>query len=162
MSGLAGGMRIEKMRDPVFRAATQSYSSFCVGRPTMSNKAAWNIDRWENLVLRAYLTVGAFVCGLTAVLVAFGKSPPAVDTSLLAALLYLAGCFNFVLAWRRWANGRGLLRAPQAFFATFIPYLAAGVVVGSPSGDTRVLLVLNIMLLAAFLMQTQKAPLKAS
>jgi hypothetical protein len=36
------------------------------------------------------------------------------------------------------------------------------VVVGSPSGDTRVLLVLNIMLLAAFLMQTQKAPLKAS
>jgi hypothetical protein len=128
----------------------------------MNTKTAWNIDRWESLILRAYLTIGAFVCGVTAALVVFGKSPTAVDSSLLAALLYLAGCFTFVLAWRRWANGRGLLRAPQAFFATFIPYLAAGVAVGSPSGDTRVLLVLNIMLLAAFLMQTQKAPLKAS
>ncbi len=128
----------------------------------MNTKTAWNIDRWESLILRAYLTIGAFVCGVTAALVVFGKSPTAVDSSLLAALLYLVGCFNFVLAWRRWANGRGLLRAPQAFFATFIPYLAAGVAVGSPSGDTRVLLVLSILLLAAFLMQTQKAPLKAS
>ena len=73
-----------------------------------------------------------------------------------------AGCFNFVLAWRRWANGRGSLRVPQAFFATFVPYLAAGVVVGSPSGDTRVLLVLNIMLLAGFLIHSQKTPLNAS
>lgn len=128
----------------------------------MTNKAAWNMDRWEDLVLRGYLTVGAFVCGLTALLVVFGRSPPAVDGTLLAALLYLAGCFNFVLAWRRWANGGGVLRAPQAFFATFIPYLAAGVVVGSPSGDTRVLLVLNIMLLAAFLIHSQRAPIKAS
>ncbi|MCE2873652.1 MAG: hypothetical protein LW605_07835 [Xanthomonadales bacterium] len=129
----------------------------------MTTKTIWNLDRWEDLVLRAYLTVGAFVCGLTGLMVALGKSPIAVESSLLAALLYLAGCFNFVLAWRRWANGRGFLRAPQAFFATFIPYLAAGVVVGSPSGDTRVLLVLNIMLLAAFLIHSQKAPpIKAS
>ena len=129
----------------------------------MTTKTIWNLDRWEDLVLRAYLTVGAFVCGLTGLMVALGKSPIAVESSLLAALLYLAGCFNFVLAWRRWANGRGFLRAPQAFFATFIPYLAAGVVVGSPSGDTRVLLVLNIMLLAAFLIYSQKAPpIKAS
>jgi|688.fasta_scaffold05174_7 hypothetical protein len=127
----------------------------------MTTKTIWNLDRWEDLVLRAYLTVGAFVCGLTGLMVALGKSPIAVESSLLAALLYLAGCFNFVLAWRRWANGRGFLRAPQAFFATFIPYLAAGVVVGSPSGDTRVLLVLNIMLLAAFLIHSQKAPIKA-
>jgi hypothetical protein len=127
----------------------------------MTTKTIWNLDRWEDLVLRAYLTVGAFVCGLTGLMVAVGKSPIAVESSLLAALLYLAGCFNFVLAWRRWANGRGFLRAPQAFFATFIPYLAAGVVVGSPSGDTRVLLVLNIMLLAAFLIHSQKAPIKA-
>ena len=129
----------------------------------MTTKTIWNLDRWEDLVLRAYLTVGAFVCGLTGLMVALGQSPIAVESSLLAALLYLAGCFNFVLAWRRWANGRGFLRAPQAFFATFIPYLAAGVVVGSPSGDTRVLLVLNIMLLAAFLIHSQKAPpIKAS
>jgi len=128
----------------------------------MTTKTIWNLDRWEDLVLRAYLTVGAFVCGLTGLMVALGKSPIAVESSLLAALLYLAGCFNFVLAWRRWANGRGFLRAPQAFFATFIPYLAAGVVVGSPSGDTRVLLVLNIMLLAAFLIHSQKTPIKAS
>ena len=129
----------------------------------MTTKTIWNLDRWEDLVLRAYLTVGAFVCGLTGLMVALGKSPIAVESSLLAALLYLAGCFNFVLAWRRWANGRGFLRAPLAFFATFIPYLAAGVVVGSPSGDTRVLLVLNIMLLAAFLIHSQKAPpIKAS
>lgn len=128
----------------------------------MTTKTIWNLDRWEDLVLRAYLTVGAFVCGLTGLMVALGKSPIAVESSLLAALLYLAGCFNFVLAWRRWANGRGFLRAPQAFFATFIPYLSAGVVVGSPSGDTRVLLVLNIMLLAAFLIHSQKAPIKAS
>ena len=129
----------------------------------MTTKTIWNLDRWEDLVLRAYLTVGAFVCGLTGLMVALGKSPIAVESSLLAALLYLAGCFNFVLAWRRWANGRGFLRAPQAFFATFIPYLAAGVVVGSPSGDTRVLLVLNIMLLTAFLIHSQKAPpIKAS
>ena len=129
----------------------------------MTTKTIWNLDRWEDLVLRAYLTVGAFVCGLTGLMVALGKSPIAVESSLLAALLYLAGCFNFALAWRRWANGRGFLRAPQAFFATFIPYLAAGVVVGSPSGDTRVLLVLNIMLLAAFLIHSQKAPpIKAS
>lgn len=128
----------------------------------MKSKAIWNIDRWEDLILKAYLAVGASVCGLTAVMVSLGRSLPSVDGSLLAALLYLAGCFNFVLAWRRWANGSGTLRAPQAFFATFIPYLAAGVAVGSPSGDTRVLLVLNIMLLAAFLMQTQKAPLKAN
>jgi hypothetical protein len=127
----------------------------------MTTKTIWNLDRWEDLVLRAYLTVGAFVCGLTGLMVALGKSPIAVESSLLAALLSLAGCFNFVLAWRRWANGRGFLRAPQAFFATFIPYLAAGVVVGSPSGDTRVLLVLNIMLLAAFLIHSQKAPIKA-
>jgi len=127
----------------------------------MTTKTIWNLDRWEDLVLRAYLTVGAFVCGLTGLMVALGKSPIAVESSLLAALLYLAGCFNLVLAWRRWANGRGFLRAPQAFFATFIPYLAAGVVVGSPSGDTRVLLVLNIMLLAAFLIHSQKAPIKA-
>jgi hypothetical protein len=128
----------------------------------MTTKTIWNLDRWEDLVLRAYLTVGAFVCGLTGLMVALGKSPIAVESSLLAALLYLAGCFNFVLAWRRWANGRGFLRAPQAFFATFIPYLAAGVVVGSPSGDTRVLLVLNIMLLAGFLIHSQKAPINAS
>ena len=128
----------------------------------MTTKTIWNLDRWEDLVLRAYLTVGAFVCGLTGLMVALGKSPIAVESSLLAALLYLAGCFNFVLAWRRWANGRGFLRAPQAFFATFIPYLAAGVVVGSPSGDTRVLLVLNIMLLAGFLIHSQKTPIKAS
>ena len=89
-------------------------------------------------------------------------APASAESGLLAALLYLAGCFNFILAWRRWANGRGSLRAPQAFFATFIPYLAAGVVVGSPSGDTRVLLVLNIMLLAGFLIHSQKAPINAS
>ena len=128
----------------------------------MTTKAIWNLDRWEDLVLRAYLTVGAFVSGLTGLMVVLGKSPIAVESSFLAAMLYLAGCFNFVLAWRRWANGRGSLRAPQAFFATFIPYLAAGVVVGSPSGDTRVLLVLNIMLLAGFLIHSQKAPINAS
>jgi hypothetical protein len=128
----------------------------------MTTKAIWNLDRWEDLVLRAYLTVGAFVSGLTGLMVVLGKSPIAVESGLLAALLYLAGCFNFILAWRRWANGRGSLRAPQAFFATFIPYLAAGVVVGSPSGDTRVLLVLNIMLLAGFLIHSQKAPINAS
>ena len=31
----------------------------------MPTKAIWNLDRWEDLVLRAYLTVGAFVAGLT-------------------------------------------------------------------------------------------------
>jgi hypothetical protein len=87
----------------------------------MTTKTIWNLDRWEDLVLRAYLTVGAFVCGLTGLMVALGKSPIAVESSLLAA----------------------------------------GVVVGSPSGDTRVLLVLNIMLLAAFLIHSQKAPIKA-
>jgi hypothetical protein len=53
----------------------------------MTTKTIWNLDRWEDLVLRAYLTVGAFVCGLTGLMVALGKSPIAVESSLLAAFL---------------------------------------------------------------------------
>ena len=128
----------------------------------MATKSDWNFDRIESLILRAYLALGTFVCGLTGVLALLGKAPPTVENSLLAGLLYLAGGFNFVLAWRRWANGAGFLRAPQAYFATFIPFLAAGVAVGSPAGDTRVALTLNIMLLAASLMHSQKEPIKAS
>lgn len=128
----------------------------------MQTDNSWTIDRLESLILKAYLGLGAFVSIVTGVLVVFGKAPSTVQDSLLAALLYLAGGFNFALAWRRWANGNGQLRAPQAYFATFIPFLAAGVAVGSPAGDTRVALTLNIMLFAAFLIHGQKEPLKAS
>ena len=128
----------------------------------MSTANKWNIERWEGLTLKAYLALGAFVCAFTGILALLGKAPSTVDNSLFSALLYLAGGFNFVLAWRRWANGAGQLRAPQAYFATFIPFLAAGLAVGSPAGDTRVVLTLNIMLLAAFLIHGQKEPLKAS
>lgn len=128
----------------------------------MTSRNKWNFDRLEGLVLRAYLAMGAFVCSLIGLLALFGKAPPGVENSLLSALLYLAGGLNFVLAWRRWSDGSGFLRAPQAYFATFIPFLAAGVAVGSPVGDTRVLLTLNIMLLAASLIHSHREPLKAS
>lgn len=129
----------------------------------MNTSQRWTIDRFESLILKAYLVLGAFVSGLTGVLALVGKAPTTVENGLLAAVLYLAGGFNFGLAWRRWAGGSGELRAAQAYFATFIPFLAAGVAVGSPAGDARVALTLNIMLLAAFLIHGQKkAPLKAS
>ena len=128
----------------------------------MATLKNWNIDRLEGLTLKAYLALGAFVCVFTGILALVGKAPSTVDNSLFSGVLYLAGGFNFVLAWRRWANGTGQLRAPQAYFATFIPFLAAGLAVGSPAGDTRLALTLNIMLLAAFLIHGQKEPLKAS
>ena len=121
----------------------------------------WNIDRLEGLTLKAYLALGVFVCLFTGVLALLGKAPSTMDSSVFAGVLYLAGGFNFMLAWRRWADGTGQLRAAQAYFATFIPFLAAGLAVGSPAGDTRVALTLNIMLLAAFLIHGQKEPLKA-
>jgi hypothetical protein len=128
----------------------------------MATGNKWNIDRLEGLTLKAYLALGAFVCIFTGILAFLGKAPSTVDNSLFAVLLYLAGGFNFALAWRRWADGTGRLRAAQAYFATFIPFLAAGLAVGSPAGDTRVVLTLNIMLLAAFLIHGQKEPLKTS
>ena len=77
----------------------------------MATVKNWNIDRLEGLTLKAYLALGAFVCVFTGILALVGKAPSTVDNSLFSGVLYLAGGFNFVLAWRRWANGTGQLRA---------------------------------------------------
>ena len=118
--------------------------------------------RCESLIFRAYLATGAVVCGLTSVLVMLGRTPSTVEATLLAAILHLVCGLSFVMAWRRWAGGRGSLRTPQAYFVTFIPFLAVGVAVGSPAGDARVPLLLNVILLAAFLIPWRKEPVKAS
>ena len=128
----------------------------------MAKGSKWNIDRLERLTFNAYLPMGAFVCFLTGILALLGKAPSTVDNSALAGILYLAGGCNFVMAWHRWVSGTRRLRAARVYFATFIPFLAAGLAVGSPAGDTRVALTLNIMLLAAFMIQGQREPIKAS
>ena len=128
----------------------------------MNTDSGWDIARLEGPILKAYLGLGALVCGAMTLLILAGKTPVMVEDSLLAALFYLAGATCFVLAWRRLGDGTRPLRGPQAFFATAIPYLAAGVAVGSPSGDTRVPLVLVMMLLAASLLRASRLQLKAN
>lgn len=128
----------------------------------MATTNKFDLIRAEGWVTRGYLALGTFVCGLTAALIALGKAPAVVDGSPAAALLYGLGCCGFLLVWRRWAQGGGSMPASQAFFLTAVPYLAVGLVVGSPSGDTRVPLVLVAMLLAAVLLRVRKSPLKAN
>jgi len=127
----------------------------------MNTDSGVTIDRLEKPIMRAYLGLGALVCGATMLLILIGRTPATVEESPLAALFYLAGCACFVLAWRRLGDGVRPLHAPQAFFATAIPYLAAGVAVGSPSGDTRVPLVLVMMLLAVSLLRVSRKQLEA-
>lgn len=128
----------------------------------MNTESGVNIDRFEKPIIRAYLGLGALVCGATTLLTLIGRTPVMVEDSLLAALFYLAGCACFVLAWRRLGDGVRPLRAAQAFSATAIPYPAAGVAVGSPSGDTRVPLVLVMMLLAVSLLRVSRLQLKTN
>lgn len=128
----------------------------------MNTDPGLTIARFEGPILKAYLALGTLVCSVTTLLILTGKAPVMVEDSLLAALFYLAGASCFVLAWRRLGDGFRPLRAPQAFFATAIPYLAAGVAVGSPSGDTRVPLVLVMMLLAGSLLRASRLQLKTN
>lgn len=118
------------------------------------------IDRVQKPLIKAYLGLGTLVCGATALLILVGKSPPMVEGNLLAALFYIGGCACFALAWRRLGDEARPLIAPQAFFLTAIPYLAAGVAVGSPSGDTRVPLVLVVLLLAVSLLRVAQPRLE--